>query len=195
MMRGTQGWTMFDTALGGAAVAWGLRGILGIQLPEGSDLATETRIRRRFPQAQRAEAPEAVRRAIAAMVALINGERTDLSSADLDMDGVPAFNRQVYAIARSIPAGETLTYGEIAARMGDPGAARAVGRALGQNPFPIVVPCHRVVAAGGRIGGFSADGGIVTKVRLLSIERARIGAPSLFDGEISIRMPPSRARG
>ncbi len=85
-------------------------------------------------------------------------------------------------MARQIPPGETLTYGEVAARIGEPGAARAVGTALGQNPFPIVVPCHRVLAANGRTGGFSARGGVATKMRMLSIERARTGsAPTLFD--------------
>ena len=92
---------------------------------------------------------------------------------------MPALARRVYEVARTIPPGATLTYGEIAARLELPGAARDVGQALGRNPFPLVVPCHRVVAAGGRLGGFSARGGAATKRRLLAIEGAI--APDLFE--------------
>src|SRR4029453_17011519 len=95
-----------------------------------------------------------------------------LSHVALDMEQVPAFERRVYEAARRIPAGKTLSYGEIAGQLGVPGSARAVGRALGRNPFAIVVPCHRVVAAGGKLGGFSASGGVHTKRRMLEIERA-----------------------
>jgi methylated-DNA-[protein]-cysteine S-methyltransferase len=121
-------------------------------------------------------------RAIDGIVALLGGEPADLTAVPLDMERLPAFQRAVYEIARTIPPGDTLTYGEIAARLGDPGTARAVGQALGSNPFPIVVPCHRVLAAGGRLGGFSAHGGTATKLRLLTLERARAVTPSLFDG-------------
>jgi methylated-DNA-[protein]-cysteine S-methyltransferase len=117
-----------------------------------------------------------VRRAQAAIAALLRGEPRDLSGVELDMQGVPPFHRRVYEVARGIPAGSTLSYGEVAARLGSPGSARAVGQALGRNPFAIVVPCHRVLAAGGRIGGFSANGGARTKLRLLEIEGARKGA-------------------
>jgi methylated-DNA-[protein]-cysteine S-methyltransferase len=100
----------------------------------------------------------------------------------LDMEGVPPFHRRVYELARAIPPGEVLTYGEVARRLGDPGASRAVGQALGHNPYAPVVPCHRVLAAGGRSGGFSAEGGAATKLKMLEIERARFGgAPGLFD--------------
>src|SRR5262249_61450420 len=93
----------------------------------------------------------------------------------LDRTGVPAFRRRVYEAARTIPPGQTLSYGEVAACAGSPGAARAVGQALGKNPFAIVVPCHRVLAAGGRVGGFSAQGGIATKLRLLALQSAPDG--------------------
>jgi methylated-DNA-[protein]-cysteine S-methyltransferase len=110
------------------------------------------------------------------------------------MTDVPAFNRRVYEIAREIPAGATLTYGEIATRLGDPRAARDVGEALGKNPFPIVVPCHRVLAAGGKSGGFSAPGGAATKLRMLSIERAQTGAaPTLFD-DLPLMARPAKRR-
>jgi len=93
---------------------------------------------------------------------------------------MPDFNRRVYHVARTIPPGSTLSYGEVAARLGDRNLARDVAQALGQNPFPIIVPCHRVMAAGGKTGGFSAPGGVRTKLRLLSIERAQPGGPTLF---------------
>ena len=118
------------------------------------------------------------------IVALLRGQPRDLSDIVLDMDGVPPFHQRVYAVARTIPPGATLTYGEIATQLGDRGAARAVGQALGRNPFPIIVPCHRVLAAGGKVGGFSANGGITTKLRLLTIEGAHAEPQrNLFDGD------------
>jgi methylated-DNA-[protein]-cysteine S-methyltransferase len=110
------------------------------------------------------------------------------------MDRVPPFHRRVYEVARTIPPGATLSYGDLAARLGSPGSARAVGQALGKNPFAIVVPCHRVLAAGGKLGGFSANGGIATKLRLLSIEGARSNdAPGLFDGDGEYGFDPAVA--
>jgi methylated-DNA-[protein]-cysteine S-methyltransferase len=126
--------------------------------------------------------PAFVESAIAAVVRLLSGERVDLSSIDVDLDGAPEFDRLVYAAARAIPAGETLTYGELAAKIGAPGGAQAVGQALGRNPCPIIVPCHRILAAEGKSGGFSAPGGAETKLRMLDIEGARRGSePALFD--------------
>jgi methylated-DNA-[protein]-cysteine S-methyltransferase len=116
------------------------------------------------------------------IVALLRGEAVDLSDAALDTARIPDFHRRVYAIARTIPPGRTLTYGEIAERLGDPSAARDVGQALGENPFPIVVSCHRVLAANGKLGGFSAPGGAATKLKLLRIEGAEAAAQlELFD--------------
>ena len=106
------------------------------------------------------------------MTALLGGERVDLADVALDMADVAPFHQRVYEQTRAIPAGATSTYGEIAARIGDPGNARAVGEALGRNPFPIIVPCHRVLAASGKLGGFSAFGGAMTKRRMLIIEGA-----------------------
>jgi len=114
-----------------------------------------------------------VQHAVEGISALLHGERSDLSAVELDMDGVPSFHRRVYQITRTIAPGATLSYGEIAARLGAPGSARAVGQALGRNPFAIIVPCHRVVAAGGKVGGFSATGGTTTKLHLLSIEASQ----------------------
>jgi len=173
---------LFETAIGTCGIAWGGRGLVGVQLPEPSAAETRARMRRRHPGARETSPPPDVRRAIDAITAHLRGDATDLSGIGLDMDGVPDFHRRVYEVARAIPSGATLSYGEIAARIGEPSAAREVGQALGRNPFPIVVPCHRVLAAGGKTGGFSAPGGVATKLRLLAIEGARAnGIPTLFD--------------
>jgi methylated-DNA-[protein]-cysteine S-methyltransferase len=175
-----QGFALFDTAIGRCAIAWSGRGILAVQLPEANERSTRARLTRRLPRLRETPPPSAVKRAIEAIVALLRGEPRDLSAVMLDMDGVPPFHRRVYEIARTIPPGATLSYGQIAARLGAPGSARAVGQALGRNPFAILVPCHRVLAAGGRPGGFSANGGVATKLRLLAIEGARSSdAPAL----------------
>jgi len=175
------GFALFDTEVGRCGVVWSARGVAGVQLPEGSDEAMRARMLRRFPGAREATPPAEVQRAIDAMVALLRGESSEVESIPLDLEGIPPFERRVYEVARTIPAGTTLSYGEIAQRLGRPGAARDVGQALGRNPFPIVVPCHRVMAAGGKLGGFSARGGVATKRRLLSVERAKgHGALPLF---------------
>jgi methylated-DNA-[protein]-cysteine S-methyltransferase len=175
-------YTFFATAIGSAAIAWGERGIVAVQIPGATESRTRDRILRMFPGASEGLPPPEVQRAIDAIAALLAGEPADLSGIVLDDARVPDFHRKVYAVARSIPPGRTLTYGEIAERLGDPGAARAVGQALGENPFPIVVPCHRVLAAGGNLGGFSAPGGTATKLKLLRIERAEAAAQlGLFD--------------
>jgi methylated-DNA-[protein]-cysteine S-methyltransferase len=176
-----QGFALFETAIGGCGIAWGARGIIGVQLPERNDRATRDCLSRRFPDACEADPPSDVQHAIDSIVALLCGEARDLSFIALDMEGVPPFRQAIYAVLRGIPAGATLSYGEIATRLGGGSAAREVGEAMGKNPFPIIVPCHRVVAAGGKVGGFSAAGGVTTKLRLLNIEGARVGeAPTLF---------------
>jgi methylated-DNA-[protein]-cysteine S-methyltransferase len=180
--RGPIGYALFDTTLGRAGIAWSARGIVAVQLPETSERETRTRLLQRFPVTVATEPPPEIQSAIDGIVALLRGERRDLSTAPLDMDGIPPFHRRVYEVALTIRPGRTLTYGAVATRLGEPGSARAVGQALGHNPFVIVVPCHRVLAAGGRIGGFSASGGRVTKLRLLNLEGAQTSEqPSLFD--------------
>lgn len=179
-----RGFALFDTTIGYCGIAWGAQGILGVQLPEASPARTRAWLRRRFPGAGETPPPPEVQQAVADIVGLLRGERRDLSGIELDVAQVAPFHRLVYEVARTIPPGATLSYGEIAARLGQPGSARAVGQALGQNPFPIVVPCHRVLAAGGKVGGFSANGGTVTKRRLLAIEGAPVGGMfSLFDDD------------
>jgi O-6-methylguanine DNA methyltransferase len=164
------GFTLFDTPIGSCAVAWGERGIAGLQLPEAGSGATRARMKARFPAAAEAEPPRDVKRVIAAIRRLLGGKPADFSEVALNMEAVTPFHRRVYETAREVPAGRTLSYGEIAARLGSPNSARAVGQALGRNPFPIVVPCHRVLAAGGKAGGFTAEGGVTTKMRMLQLE-------------------------
>lgn len=162
-----------------------------MQLPESGERATRRRVLARFPAARAAVPPAHVRRTIDDIVALLGGERKELGQAILDSEAVPDFNRRVYDIARTIPPGGTLSYGAIAERLGDRNLARDVAQALGQNPFPIIVPCHRVMAAGGKTGGFSAPGGVRTKLRLLSIEGAQPGGPTLF-AELPLVTRPRR---
>jgi methylated-DNA-[protein]-cysteine S-methyltransferase len=176
-----QSFTLFETAIGACGVVWGARGLLGVQLPEANERATKARVLRRFPAARESSPPPDVQYAIDGMTALLRGERRDLADVAIDNAHVPGFNARVYAIVRKVPPGETITYGEIAQRLGDKTLARAVGQAMGQNPCPIVMPCHRVLAADGKSGGFSASGGVVTKLKLLTIEGAQPGGPTLFD--------------
>ena len=167
------GFALFPTAIGACGIAWGPRGIVGVQLPEAEEEATRSHMARRYPQTSESEPPLDVQRAMAAIRALLDGEPLDLADIQLDFDGISDFHQRVYAIARRIPPGRTRTYGDIAEELGDKGLARAVGQALGLNPFAPVVPCHRVLAAGGKWGGFSAPGGTASKLRMLAIEGAR----------------------
>lgn len=184
----TLAYALFVTPLGTCGIAWGAHGLTGVQLPEADEAATRAHMARRFPACAEAQAPPEVppevQVAINAIVALLEGhptEPTDLTHLVLDMAGVPPFHQRVYELARRIPPGETLTYGELARLLGEPGAARAVGQALGVNPFAPVVPCHRILAANSGAGGFSAPGGVSTKLRMLLTERARFNGPGLFD--------------
>ncbi|HKE17430.1 MAG TPA: methylated-DNA--[protein]-cysteine S-methyltransferase [Kofleriaceae bacterium] len=181
-----QGFALFDTAIGRCGIAWSGKRIAGVQLPDGREAETRARVQRRFPGAREAPPPRDVRRAIDRIGALLRGEDSDLASIALDMEGVSPFHRRVYEAARAIPAGATASYGDIAALVGSPGAARAVGQALGRNPFALVVPCHRVLAAGQRVGGFSARGGIATKLRLLAIESGRAARAGAGAGAASV---------
>jgi methylated-DNA-[protein]-cysteine S-methyltransferase len=175
------GCCLFDTAIGPCGIAWTGEALAAVQLPETTREGTLARMLRYTGDVPEADPPAFAQAAIARIQALLQGAQDDLADLPLDLDGVPAFHRQVYAVTRAIPPGEVLTYGEVARRVGEPGAARAVGQALGHNPFAPVVPCHRVLAAGGRSGGFSAEGGAMTKLRMLEIEKARFGGePGLF---------------
>jgi len=174
--------TMFDTAIGRCGLAWGPQGIVAVQLPQPDEAQTRKRLAQRCGDIREAAPPPGIAAAIEAMVALLDGEPRDLTAIELDLSAAPEFNRKVYDIARTIPPGATLTYGDIARRLGGVALSRDVGQALGHNPCPIVVPCHRVLAAGGKPGGFSASGGTATKLRMLAIEGAYVNhTPSLFD--------------
>ncbi|WOB10036.1 methylated-DNA--[protein]-cysteine S-methyltransferase [Piscinibacter gummiphilus] len=173
--------TVFDTAIGRCGIAWGPLGILAFQLPEPDDEATLRRMARRGGPLPQATPPAGVQDVIERVQALLEGQSVDLRDVLLDQTGIPDFNRRVYAITREILAGQTRTYGDIATELGDVSLSRAVGQALGANPHAVIMPCHRVLAARGASGGFSAGGGVSTKLRILLIERAEIGSqPGLF---------------
>ncbi len=172
---------LFETAIGWAGLAWNDAGLIGAHLPERDAGIARASFKRRFPDVVEAPPSPAIETVIADIQALLRGEKPDLLGAQLDIGRVPDFNAKVYAIARAIPPGETRTYGEIAVQLGDKLLAQQVGAALGKNPWPIVVPCHRVTAAGGKLGGFSARGGVETKIKLLEIEGAKaVGQKDLF---------------
>jgi methylated-DNA-[protein]-cysteine S-methyltransferase len=178
------GHTLFPTAIGVCGMAWGPAGITAVQLPEPTAEGTRQRLLRHLPApVPEADPPPEVQPAITELRAALRGEHpADLRHLPLDMSRLTAFHQRVYQRARAIPPGQVLTYGELAAEMGDRNLARAIGQAMGANPFAPVVPCHRVLAAGGQAGGFSASGGAVTKWRLLAIEGYQPGGqPSLFD--------------
>lgn len=166
----------FETAIGFAGIAWNAAGLVACHLPERDVENSRRSFLRRFPDATEAAIPPHLAATVEGIRALMRGEKVDLSDAPLDLSQTPEFHARVYEIARAIPPGETLTYGEIAVKLGDKLLARDVGQALGKNPWPIVVPCHRVTAAGGKPGGFSARGGVNTKLKLLGIEGAKAAA-------------------
>ena len=186
------GFALFDTALGPYGVAWSPAGIRMVQFAEDSPEQTRDRLARRSGAAE-AGPPPSVQRAIAGMQALLRGEKDDLLDVAFDFDGAEPLQRRVWEMIREIPPGETRTYGDLARALGDVALSRAVGQALGQNPCPVIAPCHRVLGADGKTGGFSGGSGVETKMRLLSIEKAKIGGePSLFD-DLPLAARPRRA--
>lgn len=186
----------FDTALGVAGIGYTERAVVAVQLPEATADATRRRFERRLTDATEVDVtsgadgsaadPDTDRfavgsDAIARIRALLAGEDVDLDPVPVDVTGSSDFNQQVYSVVRMIGRGETLTYGEVARRVGEPGGAQAVGRAMGANPIPVIIPCHRVVGANGQLVGFSANGGIETKRRMLLAEECPAVPPTLFD--------------
>jgi len=154
-------WTAFETELGWIALAWSNRGLLLLRLtgPER-------------PEIHEGESPDWVCEATATLRDHLAGQPVDLSNVPLDLDGLPAFTRRVLEALRATAPGETFTYGQLARMAGSPGAARAVGQVMAKNPLPILIPCHRVVAANGP-GGFSLFGSLETKARLMALESVR----------------------
>jgi methylated-DNA-[protein]-cysteine S-methyltransferase len=169
---------IFETAAGYCGIAWRDAGITRFQLPTASAAAAERLLLRRLPEADVGEPPPAVKEAVAAVKRYFEGEETDFSGFELDLEGQDAFFRQIYAAARKIAWGRTTTYGALAKELGaGPEAARDVGQAMAKNPVALIIPCHRVLAAGGKIGGFSAPGGSSAKMRMLELEGVRVGPP------------------
>jgi O-6-methylguanine DNA methyltransferase len=177
-------YTLFDTSLGQCGIAWKTGGDSGtdlrvvfFQLPEATREVAEARIAHKSGAGKSFLLPAPMVEIIARVRKHLDGEIQDFRDIPVDLSGIDTFARQVYEISREIPAGRILTYGELARKLGNPGAARAVGRALGDNPIPLIIPCHRILAAGGKTGGFSAHGGRATKTKLLSIEGLAIEPP------------------
>ena len=177
-------WKLFETSLGTCGVAWTDDGISSIQLPERTRAATAERLLEKAPaagaRATARETPDWVTRATSLVTDLLAGRPEDTSAVPLDLSSVTPFNARVYRALQKVPAGSTTTYGDLARAVGSAGASRAVGRAMATNPLPILVPCHRVLAAGGKPGGFSAYGGLVTKDRILTLEGRRDAPLPLF---------------
>jgi methylated-DNA-[protein]-cysteine S-methyltransferase len=190
-----RGYSIFDTGIGRCGIAWSHAGVVGVQLPEAREIETRRRLFQLYPDAREQRPPADVELAIEGIVALLRGESVDLSDVTLDMNGVPAFHARVYAFTRGIPRGETLTYSEVAAKLRLSGAVHSVAQALARNPFVIIVPCHRVLEAGGYADKISPNGGAISKRRLLSIEGARgaTASKTLFD--VLLPVAPPRPQG
>ncbi|WP_159946060.1 methylated-DNA--[protein]-cysteine S-methyltransferase [Rhizobium sp. 18065] len=166
---------IFETAGGFCGIAWSADGIVRFQLPTGEAAETERLLLRRVPGSARAQAPGAVAEVVEAVKRHFAGETVDFSSVVLDLDSQDDFRRDIYAAARRIGWGRTTTYGALAKALGlGPEAARDVGQAMAKNPVALIIPCHRVLAAGGKLGGFSAPGGSQSKVRMLELEGVKL---------------------
>lgn len=189
-----RGYTVFDTSVGRCGIAWGELGVLGVQLPEAREIETRRRLFQLFPDARELRPSPEIQGAIEGIAALLRGKAADLTKVRLDMTGIPPFNARVYDFTRTIPRGETLTYGEVASRLKASGAIHSVAQAIAKNPFMIIVPCHRVLEAGGYADRISANGGSISKRRLLSIEGAGSpGGRTLFD--VLLPVAPPRPQG
>jgi len=185
-----RGYSVFDTAIGRCGIAWGHVGVVGVQLPEAREIETRGRLLRQHPDARELRPPPHVEIAIEGIVASLRGHAADLSDVTLDTSEMPAFTVRVYQFTRTIPRGETRTYGEVAARLGASGAAHSVAQAISRNPFMIVVPCHRVLEAGSYADKISPNGGAISKRRLLSIEGAGgMSSKTLFDVLLPVAPP------
>lgn len=168
--------TLVETALGVIGLAWREtpKGVTVVrsQLPAGDEAATEQALTRRLDSVRAEVLPAEIERITGMIQRYAAGETVDFSDVQVDVGPVEPIRRAIYASLRKLGHGETLTYGELADRAGFPGLAQAVGQAMGKNPVPLIIPCHRVLAAGGKLGGFSAPGGAATKERMLKLEHA-----------------------
>src|SRR5450631_2193363 len=189
-----RGYTIFDTGIGRCGIAWSDIGVAGVQLPEAREIETRKRLFQLYPDAREMRPPVTVEIAIEGIVALLRGGPADLSDTILDMTGIHAFNARVYEFTRKIPRGETRSYAEVAAGLRATGAVHSVAQAIARNPFMIIVPCHRVLEAGGYADRISPNGGAISKRRLLSIEGAHpINSKTLFD--VLLPVAPPRPQG
>ena len=187
-----RGYTIFDTTIGRCGIAWGESGVVGVQLPEAREIETRGRVLRQFPDARELRPPLNAEIAIEGIVTLLRGGSCDFNDVTLDMHDVTPFNRRVYEFARTIPRGETRTYGEVAAALRASGAVHSVAQAIARNPFMIIVPCHRVLEAGSYADRISPNGGAISKRRLLSIEGTHpTASKTLFD--VLLPVAPPRA--
>lgn len=174
-MRGPMHYCLFETDFGPVGVAWSERGLTYLQLPEADRSATEERLAQRAGSLGPSPPPSPIAQAIAELERYFSGERVDFAGIALDLTGVAPFYCEVYDAARRVGWGETATYGDLARQVGSAGAARGVGQALSRNPVAVIIPCHRILASGNKVGGFSAFGGTVSKERLLALEGVRLG--------------------
>ncbi|WP_407157835.1 methylated-DNA--[protein]-cysteine S-methyltransferase [Bradyrhizobium sp. STM 3557] len=177
-----RGYTVFDTALGRCGIAWSDAGVVGVQLPEAREIETLRHLFRQFPEARELRPPPSIEAAIDGIAAALRGHDVDLTEIDLDMSDVAPFNQRVYDYVRQIPRGETRIYDQIAAHLHVGGALHSVANALAKNPFPLIVPCHRVQGAGNGLDKASPHRGIISGRRLLALEGALPEAGlTLFD--------------
>jgi len=180
-------YSIFETAAGFCGIAWNDVGITRFQLPTKSAEATDRVMRRRRPSAEPGAPTPAVAEAIAAAIRYFAGEEVDFSEFALDLDGQLPFFKQIYAATRRVGWGRTTTYGALAKELGaGPEAARDVGQAMAQNPVALIIPCHRVLAAGGKVGGFSAPGGAVAKRRMLELEGVHLEPQQPAQGSLAL---------
>jgi methylated-DNA-[protein]-cysteine S-methyltransferase len=185
-----RGYTIFDTAVGRCGIVWSDAGIVAVHLPEAREIDTRRRVYQLYSEAREARPPMNTEIAIDGIVTLLRGEASDLLDVTLDTRGIHVFNQRVYELTRAIPRGETRTYAEIATRLGAPGAADSVARAIAKNPFVIIVPCHRVLEAGGYADKISPNGGTISKRHLLSIEGTHPAhSTTLFDVLLPVAPP------
>jgi methylated-DNA-[protein]-cysteine S-methyltransferase len=189
-----RGYTVFDTGIGRCGIAWSDYGVVGVQLPEAREIETRGRLLRQYPETRELPPPPNAEMAIEGIVTLLRGQASDLSDVTLDMSGIHAFNARVYSFVRTIPRGDTLTYGEVAAKLRASGAAHSVAQAISKNPFMLIVPCHRVLETGSYTDKISPNGGDISKRRLLSLEGGHtIMSKTLFD--VLLPVAPPRAQG
>lgn len=165
---------LIDTAFGPVGLAWSEHGLLRLQLPDSDEARTRRRLAGDLDGTE-ADPPDWLKPTIVRLQQYFAGEKVDFTGAPLDLHGKPEFMRRLYAEMLKLGWGETITYGGLAQRVGMPGAAQSVGQTMGKNPIPIIIPCHRVLASGNTMGGFSAPGGTRTKLKLLELEGIRLG--------------------